>query len=79
MTGKSVTRIVQKMFCEKSTLLLTSNLFLRKLPLFKSFALIFKLEELQIFWQHKMIVENFRAFLACFMKFEVLNDGSSES
>ena len=38
-------RIVTKLFYEKSTLLLNSNLFISVLPLFKSFILTFKQKE----------------------------------
>ena len=38
-------RIVTKLFYEKATLLLNSNLFISVLPLFKSFILTFKQKE----------------------------------
>ena len=67
-------RIVTKLFCERSTLLLNSNLFMSVLPLFKSFILTFEQKEPPIHRLHTSLVEHFRAFLGCFMKFEVINN-----
>ena len=44
------------------------------LPLFKSFILTFEQKELIIHRLHRSLVENFRAFLGCFMKVEVINN-----
>ena len=67
-------RIVTKLFYEKSTLLLNSNLFISVLPLFKSFILTFEQKEPLIHRLHRSLIENFRAFLGCFAMFEVFND-----
>ena len=66
-------RIVQKLFYEKSTLLHRWNLFLSVLPFFKSFVFIVEQKGPHIHWAHRVLVENFQIFLACFMKFKVLN------
>ena len=70
-------KIVTKLFDEKSTLLLNSNLFMSILLLFKSFILTFEKKEPLIHQLHRSLVENFRAFLGCFMKFEVINNTSN--
>ena len=70
-------RIVTKLFDKKSTLLLNSNLFMSILLLFKSFILTFEQKESLIHQLHRSLVENFRAFLGCFMKFEVINNTSN--
>ena len=62
-------RIVTKLFYEKSTLLLNSNLFISVLLLFKSFILTFEQKEPLIHQLHRSLVENFCAFLCCFTKF----------
>ena len=62
-----------KLFYEKSTLLLNSNLFMLLLPLFKSFILTFAQKELLIHQIHRSLVEDFYTFFGCFMKFEVIN------
>ena len=67
-------RIGTKLFYEKSTLLLNSNLSMSVLLLFKSFVLTFEQKESLIHRLHRSLVENFRAFLSCFTKFEVFND-----
>ena len=67
-------RIGTKLFYEKSTLLLNSNLFMSVLSLFKSFILTFEQNEPPIHRLHRSLVENFRAFLGCFTKFEMFND-----
>ena len=69
-------RIVTKLFYKQSTLLLNSNLFLSILPLFKSFILTFEQKKPLIHRLHRSLIENFHAFLGCFMKFEVINDTS---
>ena len=56
-------RIVAKVFHEKSTLLLNSNLFMSVLPLFKLFILTFEQKEPLIHRLHRSLVENFRTFL----------------
>ena len=57
----------------KSQLFCWTQIFLLSvLPLFKSFILTFKQKE--PFWLQRSLVENFRAFLGCFMKFEVINN-----
>ena len=58
------------------TLLLNSNLFMSVLPLVKSFILTFEQKEPLTHRLHRSLVENFRAFLGCFMKFEVINNTS---
>ena len=50
-------RIVTKLFYEKLTLLLNSNLFMSVLPLFKSFILTFEQKEWLILWLHRSLVE----------------------
>ena len=67
-------KIVTKLFYEKSTLLLNSNLFMSVLPLFKSFILTFEQKEPLIHRLHRSLVEDFGAFLGCFTKFEVINN-----
>ena len=67
-------RIGTKLFYEKSTLLLNSNLFLSVVLLFKSFILIFEQKELLIHQLHRSLIENFRTVLSCFTKLEVFND-----
>ena len=67
-------KIVTKLFYEKSTLLLNSNLFMSVLLLFKSFILTFEQKESLIHRLHRRLVENFHAFLGCFTKFEVINN-----
>ena len=69
-------RIVTNLFYEKSTLLLNSNLFMSVLPLVKSFILTFEQKEPLTHRLHRSLVENFRVFLGCFMKFEVINNTS---
>ena len=44
------------------------------MPLFKSFILSFEQKEPLILRLRRSLVENFRAFLGCFAKFEVIND-----
>ena len=66
-------RIGTKLFYEKSALLLNSNL-MSVVPLFKSFILTFEQKEPLIHRLHRSLIENFRAFLGCFTKFEVFND-----
>ena len=44
------------------------------LPLFKSFILTFEQKEPLIHRLHRSLVENFRDFFGCFMKFEVINN-----
>ena len=44
------------------------------LSLFKSFILTFEQNEPPIHRLHRSLVENFRAFLGCFTKFEMFND-----
>ena len=46
------------------------------LPLFKSFILTFEQKEPLIHRLHRSLIENFRVFLGCLMKFEVINDTS---
>lgn len=70
-------RILWKLFHEKVTFLLTSNLFF-VLKFFKSSLFIFEQKGPQIHWLHKMHVENLQTFSACFMKFKVLNDMVSD-
>ena len=70
---KQKERIITKLFYKQSTLLLNSNLFLSVLP---SFILTFEQKEPLIHRLHRSLIENFRAFLGCFMKFEVINDTS---
>ena len=67
-------RIVTKLFYEKSTLLSNSNLFMSVLLLLKSSILTFEQKEPLTHRLHRSLVENFRAFLGCFMKFEVINN-----
>ena len=67
-------RIVTKLFYEKSTLLLNSNFFMSVLPFFKSFILTFEQKEMLIHRLHRSLIEDFYAFLSCFMKFEVINN-----
>ena len=67
-------RIVTKLFYEKSTLLLNSNLFMSVLPSFKLFILTFERKELPIHRLHRSLVENFRDFFGCFMTLEVINN-----
>ena len=67
-------RIVTKLFYEISTLLLNSSLFMSLLPLFKSFILTFEQKEPLLHRLRRSLVENFRALLGCFMKFEVINN-----
>ena len=43
-------------------------------PLFKSFVLTFEQKKPLIHRLHRSLIENFRAFLGCFTKFEVFND-----
>ena len=69
-------RIVTKLFYEKSTLLLNSNLFMSVLLLFKSFILTFEQNGSFIHRLHRSLGENFWAFLGCFTKFEVINNMS---
>ena len=57
-------RIVTKLFYEKPTLLLNSNLFMSVLPLFKSSILTFEQKEPLIHQLHRSLVENFCAFVA---------------
>ena len=70
-------RIVTKLFYEKSTLLSNSNLFMSVLLLLKSSILTFEQKEPLTHRLHRSLVENFRAFLGCFMKFEVINNTSN--
>ena len=44
------------------------------LPLFKSFILTFEQKEPLTHRLHRSLVENFHAFLGCFMEFEVINN-----
>ena len=67
-------RIITKLFYKQSTLLLNSNLFLSVLPLFKSFILTFEQKEPLMHRLYRSLIENFRAFLGCFVKFEMIND-----
>ena len=71
--GKECKEKIIKLFYEKSTLLLNSNLFMLLLPLFKSFILTFAQKELLIHQIHRSLVEDFYTFFGCFMKFEVIN------
>ena len=71
-----VKRIITKLFYKQSTLLLNSNLFLSVLHLFKSYILTFEQKKPLIHQLHRSLIENFRASLGCFMKFEVINDTS---
>ena len=71
--GKECKEKIIKLFYEKSTLLLNSNLFMLLLPLFKSFILTFAQKELLIHQIHRSLVEDFCTFFGCFMKFEVIN------
>ena len=71
--GKECKEKIIKLFYEKSTLLLNSNLFMLVLPLFKSFILTFAQKELLIHQIHRSLVEDFYTFFGCFMKFEVIN------
>ena len=64
-------RIVTKLFHEKSTLLLNSNLFMSKLPLFKSFVLTFEQKEPLI---HRLQRSLAIGILGCFTKLEVINN-----
>ena len=66
-------RIGTKLFYEKSALLLNANLMSVE-PLFKSFILTFEQKEPLIHGLRRSLIENFRAFLGCFAKFEVFND-----
>ena len=50
-------RIVTKLFYEKLTRLLNSDLFMSVLPLFKSFILAFEQKEWLIHWLHRSLVE----------------------
>ena len=71
--GKECKEKIIKLFYEKSTLLLNSNLFMLVLPLFKSFILTFAQKEPLIHQIHRSLVEDFYTFFGCFMKFEVIN------
>ena len=71
--GKECKEKIIKLFYEKSTLLLNSNLFMLVLPLFKSFILTFAQKELLIHQILRSLVEDFYTFFGCFMKFEVIN------
>ena len=65
--------IVRKLFYQ-SNLLLNSNFLMYVWQLFKSFIVSFEEKEPLIHRLDKILVENFRAFFSCFMKFEVIND-----
>ena len=71
--GKECKEKIIKLFYEKSTLLLNSNLFMLVLPLFKSFILTFAQKEPLIHQIHRSLAEDFYTFFGCFMKFEVIN------
>ena len=71
--GKECKEKIIKLFYEKSTLLLNSNLFTLVLPLFKSFILTFAQKEPLIHQIHRSLAEDFYTFFGCFMKFEVIN------
>ena len=60
----------------KSQLLLKSNFFMSILPFFKSFILTFEQKEMLIHRRHRSLIENFYAFLGCFMTFELINNTS---
>lgn len=69
-------RIYSKLFFQKNTLLLYSNFYLSVLPMFKSLVLTFEQKEPQVHKLHTTMVESLRNFLGCFIKFEVLSNGT---
>ena len=60
----------------KSQLLLKSNFLMSVLPFFKSFILTFEQKEMLVHWLHRSLIENFYAFLSCFVMFELINNTS---
>ena len=60
--GKECKEKIIKLFYEKSTLLLNSNLFMLVLSLFKSFILTFAQKEPLIHQIHRSLVGNFYTF-----------------
>ena len=58
----------------KSQLFCETQIFVSVLPFCKSFILTFEQKEMLIHRLHRSLIENFYAFLGCFMKFEVINN-----
>lgn len=70
-------RLVDKLFYQRDKTLLTMNMYLSVLPMFKSFVLMFERKEPMVHRLHDEQTDLFRHFLACFMRQEKLHDISA--
>ena len=71
-------RIIEKIIYKHKTLILLANCYTSILPLFKSLVLVFEQKEPQMHKIHDTMVNNFRTFLACFVKFETIKNLSAK-
>lgn len=77
MGKKRKLRLVDKLFYQRDKTLLTMNMYLSFLSMFKSFVLMFERKEPMVHRLHDEQTDLFRHFLACFMRQEKLHDISA--